>query len=87
MTSLLYLRFSYIKCLSFTKILANAKLLVVGKPLVDGKLLVDDKHLYLHLASIKMLTDLTYQPDLTIDNKLKCVVSQLNCEQRQWSFP
>ena len=52
--SVIFDRFSSSKCLSITKNLANAKLLVVGK----------------HLAAIQMLTDLTYLPDLTIDEKL-----------------
>ena len=40
-----------------------------GNRLSVGKLLVDTKH----LASIKMLTDLTYLPDLIIKNKLECI--------------
>ena len=70
--SIIFDRFSSIKCLSFTKNLANAKLLLVVELLADGKLLVDPKH----LASIKMLTELTYLiylPALTIAEKLDCI--------------
>ena len=72
--SIIFDRFSSIKCLSITKNLAKAKHLVVGKLLADGKLFSVGKHLVdtKHLASIKMLTDLTY---LTIDEKLECKIS------------
>ena len=43
--SVIFDKFSTIKCLSTTKNLVNAELLVVGKLLADGKLLVVSKHL------------------------------------------
>ena len=41
--SVIFHKFSSIKCLSITKNLVNAKFLVVGKLLADGKLFVDGK--------------------------------------------
>ena len=76
--SVIFDKFSSIKCLSITKNLVNAKLSVVGKLLPDGKPNLADtnlvsvgKHLVdtKHSASMKMLTDLTYLAhllDLTI---------------------
>ena len=54
--SVIFDRFSSIKCLLMSKTLVNAKPLVVGKLLADGKLFSVGKH----LESIQMLTDLTY---------------------------
>ena len=72
--SVIFDKFSSIKCLSITKNLVNAKRSVVGKLLPDGKPLVVSKNLAdtnlvsvgkhlvdtKHSASMKMLTDLTY---------------------------
>ena len=72
--SIIFDRFSSIKCLSITKNLVNAnKHLVIGKILAEGKLFSVGKHLVdtKNLALIKMLTDLSYLPDLTIDEKLQ----------------
>ena len=54
--SVIFDRFSSIKCFSITKNLANAKFLVVGKRLADGKFFSIGKHLVdtKHLASIQM---------------------------------
>ena len=63
MTSLSYLTDFYLSNV-------YTKLLVVGKHLADDKRLldlVDTKY----LSSMKMLTDLTYLPDLTIYEKLE----------------
>ena len=72
--SVIFDKFSYIKCLSITKNLLNAKLLADGKLFVMSKHSVDTnlftvgQHLVdnKQLASMKMLTVLTYLPDLTI---------------------
>ena len=50
-------RFSSIKCLSITKNLVNAKLLVVDKLLLDDKLLADLFSVTKHLADTKHLAN------------------------------
>ena len=71
-------RLSSIKFLHITKNVVNGKILAVGKLLVISKHLVNTnlfsvgKHLVdtEHLTLMKMLTNLTYLPDLTIYEKL-----------------